>query len=69
MNCNLLNCPFCGSSGKVEEIWIPEATRENEVPTFNVGCQDVKCRGYALYGVIEGNIPKEIERWNERTKP
>ena len=66
MNCDLLNCPFCGKPGKVEEIWIPEAMRENEVPTFNVGCQKVGCRGFAPYGVIEGNISREIERWNRR---
>jgi hypothetical protein len=62
----LYDCPFCGSPGKVEKVWMPESQRENEVPAYNVGCQDIKCRGYALYGVFEANINKEIEKWNRR---
>lgn len=62
----LYDCPFCGAPAKVEEIWQPPAVRENEIPAYNVGCQNVGCRGYALYGVFEANIPKEIERWNRR---
>lgn len=62
----LLPCPFCGLPSKIVETWIPEAMRENEIPAFNVGCQNVGCRGHAPYGVLENNIAKEIDRWNRR---
>jgi hypothetical protein len=62
----LYDCPFCGSPAKVEKIWIPLSMEENYVPTFNVGCPNVKCRGFIPCGFLEADIHKEIDRWNRR---
>jgi hypothetical protein len=59
-------CPFCGKPASVRKVYVPPAMEENEVPSFDVGCEDVSCRGFVPYSVLEANIPKEVERWNKR---
>ena len=63
----MLPCPFCGSPGRIEKIWQPEAIEENVVPSYTVGCPKIGCKGMTMYGVFgEKGILEEVRKWNTR---